>query len=59
MHTYRNKKNGSTFTTPCVCAGEDYEEVKAPASPTPKAKGGKKQEPAADTQSDDSGGEDS
>lgn len=28
MHTYRNRKNGSTFSTPCVCEGEDWEEVK-------------------------------
>ena len=60
MYTYRNKKNGATFTTPCVCTGEDYEEVKAsaPTSPTPKAKKGKSQE-TADAESADSGGEDS
>lgn len=57
MYMYRNKKNGATFTTPCVCTGEDYEEVKASA-PAPKAKGVKKQD-AADAQSADSGGEDS
>ena len=57
MYTYRNKKNGATFTTPCVCTGEDYEEVKASA-PASKAKSGKKQESVADAQSADSGGED-
>ena len=55
---YRNKKSGATFTTSCVCEGEDWEEVKASA-PTPKTKGVKKQEPAADAESADSGGEDS
>ncbi len=53
MYTYRHKKNGSTFTTPCLCAGEDYEEVKASA-PASKAKGGKKQEAAADSDAEDS-----
>ena len=67
--TYRNKKSGATFVTPCVCAGDGWEEVKAPAqtpkaeakasAPASKAKGGKKQEAAADAESADSGVEDS
>ena len=63
-YTYRNKKSGVTFITPCACEGEDWEEVKASApkaeakTPASKAKGGKKQESAADAQSADSGGED-
>lgn len=56
--TYRNKKSGVMFTTSCVCEGEDWEEAKASA-PATKAKRGKKKEPVADAQSDDSGGEDS
>ena len=62
MYTYRNKKTGSFFTSSCVCKGEDWEEVKVSAPktvPVPKAKGGKKQESAADAQSADSDAEDS
>lgn len=51
--TYRNKKSGVTFVTPCACEGEDWEEVKASA---PKARDEQKQE-AADAQSADSAGE--
>ena len=53
--TYRNKKSGVTFVTPCACEGEDWEEVKASA-PAPKARDEQKQE-AADAQSADSAGE--
>ena len=62
MYTYRNKKTGSFFTSSCVCKGKDWEEVKASASKTasvPKAKGGKKQESAADAETADSDTEDS
>lgn len=62
--TYRNKKSGVTFTTSCVCTGEDWEEVKAStpkaaSAPSPKTKGGKKQESAADAETADSDTEDS
>ena len=53
MYTYRNKRNGTTFTTPCACAGEDYEEVEVPALAS-KAKGGKKPQAAADSDAEDS-----
>ena len=61
MYTYRHKKNGSTFTTPCICTGEDYEEITASASKasTPKGKSARKQKSAAEAQSADSGGENS
>lgn len=64
MYIYRNKKTRSFFASPCICEGEDWEEVKASApkaeakTPASKAKGGKKQESAADAESADSGGED-
>lgn len=53
MHTYRHKKNGSSFSTPCVCTGEDWEEVK----PSGSAKSGKKK--TAETESAADGGEES
>lgn len=28
LHTYRNTRTGVCIQTPCVCAGEDWEEVK-------------------------------
>lgn len=32
MYKYRNKRTGVEFVTPCVCSGEMWEPVKAPAS---------------------------
>lgn len=53
MYTYRHKKNGSIFSTPCVCTGEDYEEVKeVEVKESAPVKRGKKEETA------DSGGDD-
>lgn len=38
LRTYRNIRTGVFFETPCECAGDDWEEVKAssqPAAPDP------------------------
>ena len=29
MYTYRNRKTGAAFSSPCPCAGDDWEEVSA------------------------------
>lgn len=57
MHTYRNRKNGSTFSTPCVCEGEDWEEVKPVEEAKPVRAVKKKQ--AAEPEPSDGGGEES
>lgn len=35
LHTYRNTRTGVCIQTPCVCAGEDWEEVVPAASDAP------------------------
>lgn len=38
LHIYRNKRTGVSFETPCVCAGEDWEEITPEAPASEKAK---------------------
>lgn len=35
LHIYRNTRTGVCIQTPCVCAGEDWEEVVPAASDAP------------------------
>lgn len=42
MHRYKNKLTGQMFETPCICAGENWEEVKKPVKKEAKRSGKKK-----------------
>lgn len=37
LHIYRNTRTGASIETPCVCAGEDWEEITPEPAPPERA----------------------